>query len=223
MAGITTVLFDLDETLCDQRRHGRAVLSEAFSWCGLDPFFTWDEYVAAVHTVGGTESDVRRREQCFERLAEADGRDRAVGRRLAYVYEGLRDYSDVAYINGAEDALDSLADEYRLGLVTNGGPDTQSPKIDALGLRTLMETVVLAGWETPAKPDPEPLDVAMADLGVGPDETVYVGNSARSDVAAAEAAGVTSVLVPDGARPEESAADHVLDSITALRSAPWRA
>lgn len=94
-----------------------------------------------------------------------------------------RDYTGVRLRPSANRVLDSLAEEYDLGLVTNGGPDTQSAKIDALRLRSVFDATVLAGYETAAKPHSEPFETAMATVDASPEETVHVGNSLRADVA----------------------------------------
>lgn len=122
----------------------------------------------------------------------------------------------------------ALADEYCLGLVTNGGPDTQSPKIDALGLREYVDTVVLAGYHTPAKPAREPFERAMADLDADPERTAHVGNSLASDVAGANAAGVRSVWIsydgdghPDRVGSDDPTPDVALESICELTATSW--
>lgn len=219
---VSTVLLDLDETLCYQPTPGTDRLAGAFDRAGVDPFFTIPDYLAKVEEIGGTDSDVTRREQCFADLARDAGREEVVGLRVADAYEALTDRTAIRYLPNAETVLESLGADYRLGLVTDGGPDTQSVKIDVLGLREHVETVVMAGYETAPKPDPEPFEAAMADLGVDPEETVHVGNSLSTDVAGANAAGIGSVWVPYGDDPDaEHEADYVLETIADLLDRPW--
>lgn len=54
--------------------------------------------------------------------------------------------------------------------------------------------------DIPRKPDPAGLERMMSSLGVGPDQTVYVGDSG-TDIATAHAARVVSVGVAWGYRP----------------------
>lgn len=224
---IRAVLFDLDETLCERPRRPAERLTAAFDRAGVEPFFTADEYHRLVDEVGGTDSDVRRRERCFKLLAREYDRDETVGRRVADAYQALTDYTAVEFLPGAEQVLEAFEETYRLGLVTNGGPDTQSPKIDALGIRERFETVVLAGYDTPAKPDPTPFRTAMAELGVSPERTIYVGNSLRSDIAGASASEIRSVWIPygDAERPNRTQngfePDYTLESIEEALSRPW--
>ncbi|NHN48747.1 HAD family hydrolase [Halostella sp. JP-L12] len=225
MTGVTAVLFGLDGTLCEQRRPSREVLATAFDRVGVDPFFTVEEYRREAREIGGTGSVVDRRTTCFERLARRKGRSPDLGRLVADAYEVTRDYTDVRLLPGAGKALDALADRYDLGLVTNGGPDTQSPKIDALRLRSVFDATVLAGYETAPKPDPEPFEVAMAALDASPAETVHVGTSPRADVAGAAASGVESAWIAsetDGSTPSGEEPDYVRRSIRDLLPPPWR-
>jgi HAD superfamily hydrolase (TIGR01509 family) len=46
-----------------------------------------------------------------------------------------------------------------------------------------------------AKPHPGPFQAALAHLGLAPRDAIHVGDSAQEDVAGAQAAGVTPVLV----------------------------
>lgn len=236
-AVITTVLFDLDETLCEYARPGVERLAEAFERADVEPYFTYDEYVREVEEVGGTESDIRRRETCFANLARKKGYEERVGLRVADAYEALTDYTEMQLLPDAERVLDALDDQYRIGLVTNGGPDTQSPKIDALGIRDAFETIVLAGYETAAKPHPEPFRQALADLGAAEEQTVYVGNSLSSDIAGANNYGLQSVWkpharsldsTPDGSTTAESLSspaetpNYQIDSLRELLDQPWQ-
>ena len=225
-SGIRTVLFDLDETLCEYRQDSASILSRTFEIVGTDPFFTRADYREVAQSIGGTGSDVDRRERCFEQLARESGRDPAVGRHLAYVYDGLRDYTAVRFVSGARDVIAELGGRYRLGLVTNGGPDTQSPKIDALELRDRVDTVVLAGYQTAAKPAAEPFERAMADLDADPERTAHVGNSLASDVAGANEARIRSIWIPydgdghpDAVGPSDPTPDETLESIRELPAA----
>ena len=70
----------------------------------------------------------------------------------------------------------------------------------------------------PLKPDPAVLRAIMAEAGAGAGETVMVGDSG-TDIATAAAAGIPSVAVTWGFRPEEAlrAADHIARSISELR------
>lgn len=177
------VLFDLDETLCEPRTSIAEVLDGAFADVGVDPFFAaHEDDDIAERYMDEYEAKAGWRAHCFADLAERHGHDRAVGFQVAEAYAERRSYDDSTWVPGAKAVLDALDGRYHLALVTNGEPAMQDPKIGALALRPYFESIVYAGIETAAKPDPEPLEVALDALSVRPDDALYVGNSLESDV-----------------------------------------
>lgn len=217
------VLFDLDATLCAYRRHGREVLAAAFEAVGVDPLFAIEDYYGAYDDYAGAAETVEGlREACFGDLADDAGVDPALGRAVARAYAAERDHRNVAFLDGAETALDALAEEHRLGLVTNGAPGMQAQKLDALGIRNRFETVVHGGHDAPAKPSAEPFHRALEALGASPERAVHVGNSLESDVAGARAAGLTTVWLRNGeGPPSDHEPDHTIDTLGELVDRPW--
>jgi putative hydrolase of the HAD superfamily len=194
MTVVDAVLFDLDDTICVYERSADEVLSVAFDEAGVDPFFSGEEYIARFEEfVDADETIEPIREACFAAFAEESGLDSAVGRDVARAYAVERDQRAVEFLPGAERALETLSEQYPLGLVTNGDPELQGPKLESLGIAGRFETVVHGGVDAPYKPDPEPFNLALDALGVDPNCAVHVGNSLESDVAGAHAAGLRSV------------------------------
>lgn len=95
----------------------------------------------------------------------------------------------------------------------------QSTKLDALDV-DCFETVVYAGYDTPAKPDPEPFQVALDAVETPPRQAVYIGDSLRADIAGAQAAGLRTVWLGTDADPEPQP-EFVLESPAKLRNPPW--
>jgi phosphoglycolate phosphatase len=87
--------------------------------------------------------------------------------------------------------------------------------LDALDISGFFDSVV-GGDSTPyKKPHPLPLQTCLNELGVQPGEALMVGDSG-ADVGAAQAVGVTVVLVPDGYTGVSAAtlgADHVVSNL----------
>lgn len=206
---VTTVLFDLDDTLCEYRRPIDEVLDLVFEETGIDPFFTGADWYDVMPVIEEAEDHMDFRNQCFGLLAENAGYDSEVGHEVAAAYNAERDFSDVRFRPGARETLDALAGEYRLGLVTNGERELQRPKLEALALSDTFEHMVFPDHETPAKPDPEPFRRALSALDARPERTLHVGNSLAADVAGAQAAGVRSVWVPHD--PSLSAGSYAPD------------
>lgn len=107
---------------------------------------------------------------------------------------------------GCRPVLARLRRRYRLGVVTNGIDRVQRARLAASGLAPFFETVVTSQGCGFAKPDPRILQVALAELGVGPRRAIYVGDDPATDGGAARAAGLRFVWL-DGGReaPRRSA------------------
>jgi putative hydrolase of the HAD superfamily len=82
--------------------------------------------------------------------------------------------------------LDRLAEEYRLGVLTNGVPEVQRAKLDTSGLTDVFETIVSSYEVGSHKPDPEPFRTAEERLSA--DGYAMVGDSDH-DVEGAEGVG----------------------------------
>ncbi len=101
----------------------------------------------------------------------------------------------------AEPALDALAADYALGLVTNGASCWQREKLMASGLADRFEVVVVSGELGTAKPDPAVYAHALRALGAEPGDAVMAGDNLRNDVDGALAAGVRAVWLNRDSRP----------------------
>jgi putative hydrolase of the HAD superfamily len=226
MTAVEAVTLDIDRTLCEYHRSTEDLLAAAFDEVGVEPFFSAREYRDRMFRyVPRTDTKAELREACFADLAEERGHDRAVGRRVAAVHTGLRDHREVDPVPGAREAVAALAERYPLAVVTNGSPEMQTPKLDELGLADAFETVVHAGYDTLAKPDPAPFLDALDALGTSAPATVHVGDG-RDDVLGADAAGMRTAWLRredeadatgrPGARPH-----FELGSMHDLVEPPW--
>lgn len=222
---IETVLFDVDDTLCEYRQADANLLALAFEREGVEPFFEietyhdrYNEFVETTDTIDALRSE------CFAAITEERDRDPALGRAVAAAYAEERDHRDIRPLPGARETVESLARDHRLGVVTNGPSNMQTEKLAALGLTDAFEVVIHAGYDAPAKPDPEPFHRALSGLETTPDSTVHVGNSLSADVAGAQAAGVGAVWLSDGATPDfdpDPRPEYTIDSMAELMEPPW--
>lgn len=121
---------------------------------------------------------------------------------------------------GVRETLDRLADR-RLAVLTNKPGDLSRAILEGLGLASRFFRIY-GGGDVPAKkPDPAGLRLVLAEAGVGPPQSVIVGDSAI-DVRTGRAAGVATVGVSYGFDPG-SFADHPPDiRLADLRELPER-
>ena len=82
-----------------------------------------------------------------------------------------------------------------LALITNGARDVQRSKVDVLGIGQWFDTVVISGELGIAKPDPRIFAHALRGLAVNAEGVWHVGDNLATDVAGAQAAGLTGVWI----------------------------
>jgi 2-haloalkanoic acid dehalogenase type II len=130
-----------------------------------------------------------------------------------HLSKSLRLYPDVLAL------LPSLRRRYSLALVTNGASDTQRESLRTLGIEQTFDSVAISGELGVAKPDPAIFQIALRELAAEPDQTWHVGDDPVTDVAGAQAAGLTAVWLNrrgslwSKGRPEP---DHEVRSLSAL-------
>jgi len=108
---------------------------------------------------------------------------------------------------GAEAVLDELATFGRIGMVTNGIGVVQRAKIERLNLDRWFDAYAISGELGTAKPDPTIVHHLLDDLGWHTESStpVLIGDSLRSDISAASAAGISSCWFnPHGAELGEA-------------------
>jgi HAD superfamily hydrolase (TIGR01509 family) len=101
-------------------------------------------------------------------------------------------------VPGARAALERLRSAgLVLGVVSSGDAARVRGEMETLGVAALFATAVCGGETARRKPHPEPLLVALEQLGLSPAESAYVGDSPE-DVTMARAAGAYAVGIPGG-------------------------
>ena len=135
----------------------------------------------------------------------------------------------VSLLAGARAAVEQARAGHQVGLITNGPGEEQRQKLARTGLEAHFESVTVSGEIGVAKPDRGIFETALASLGVGAEEAVFVGNNFQADVVGARGAGLDAVWLrsPGVPAPADANAEAcmVIESMlelgTALGWAPW--
>jgi putative hydrolase of the HAD superfamily len=99
--------------------------------------------------------------------------------------------------------LPRLGQVYKLGLLSNGAPDVQRTKIEGSGIEQYFEAIVISGEMGFGKPDTRVFDAILNRLGAQPAEATMIGNSLKSDVAGAQAAGMRAIWLNRDGKPRD--------------------
>ena len=127
--------------------------------------------------------------QCYQKLAERACEEGHLEEVLAFARAIL--HSPMQLIEGVKDTIPALAAQYELTLFTKGDPEEQGAKIERSGLRSFFAHCAIVK----EKNREEYLRLADSrefDL----DRTWMIGNSPKSDINPALAAGLRAVYVP---------------------------
>jgi len=230
LTDIRAIFFDLDDTLLDDtvssERSAEAVarelagdrgiepsdLARAYLDCAID-FWETLEPGSPKPASGAIRPSIWRKALANYGIDDAD-----LALRLARRYD-LDRLERVELFPGTLPVLRQLHGRYKLAIITNGFAETHDAKIARLELARFFDSVILAGELALVKPDPAVFRHAMDAAGVGPEESVMVGDRFERDVVGAHAAGMRAIWVkcrdetiPDGARPPEA----VISSIAQL-------
>lgn len=202
------VVFDVDGTLYAQGPVRRAMMLRLARAHVLRP-------MAGTRTVRTLAAYRRAQEALREAAFEGDVGARQLEAAAARVGTDVDDVRAIVELWMETAPLDAVAANARPGLVAlldelarRGAALAvvsdypAQAKLAALGLADRFDVVVTA--QDPRvqafKPNPKGILVALADLGIEPQDALYVGDRPEVDAAAASAAGVRCVLVGQRAR-----------------------
>ncbi|MCP4638809.1 MAG: HAD family hydrolase [bacterium] len=108
--------------------------------------------------------------------------------------------------------LETLRGDRVLGVVSNfDHPRFLRRLLGDAGLSRHFETVVISGEEGVKKPDPRILQIALERVGLGPDDTAYVGDT-DEDMEASVGAGVRPIRIDRGTARTNAGLDFRSDA-----------
>ena len=117
---------------------------------------------------------------------------------------------------GVEHLLAQLRRKGKTGLISNAyDAQEQRARIAHAGLDRYFDVIVIACEVGSYKPEPDIFWHTLTQLGVAPEDALYIGDSVTHDIAGAKAAGMQAVLLSRMPR-DASAADYVVSSIAEL-------
>lgn len=178
-----TILFDFDGTVMDTNE----VIIQ--SW--QHTFRTLEGKERAVEEIIKTfgEPLALTMEKTFPQVPVEE----SIGIYRSYHYDNFGEL--ISLFPGMEALIQELRRRgYKIGLVTSRLKATTMQGLDKYGIKDYFETVVTAEDTNKHKPDPEPIYIALRQLGSKPENSIMVGDT-MFDILCAKNAGVQSVLV----------------------------
>ena len=204
------VVFDMDGLLLDTETLWHEAEVELFSRHGDE--FTWDDKLAVI----GTSYDATARY-----FAQRLGRPSSDGALLVDEMVDLMHERLERQVDGRPGAIELVRrlrerpNRIGLAVASNSSRRLVDTALATAGLTDTFDVIVTSDDVMHAKPAPDIYLEACRRLGVAPADALALEDSATG-IAAAKAAGMTCIAVPQYAETDVSAADEVIDSLEAL-------
>ncbi|HUJ22372.1 MAG TPA: HAD family hydrolase [Bryobacteraceae bacterium] len=137
----------------------------------------------------GAANFARNLAQCYQRLAEREIRDQDLRTVMSFA-ERILD-RPMELMEGVTETLEYLAPRHELTLFTKGHPEEQKLKIDRSGLDVFFQHTAIV-----KEKNAEAYASLASERGLNSQRTWMVGNSPKSDINPALAAGLNAVYIP---------------------------
>jgi putative hydrolase of the HAD superfamily len=137
----------------------------------------------------GAANFARNLAQCYQKLAEREMRDQDLRTVMSFAERILECPMEI--IDGVPETLAYLAERHELTMFTKGHVEEQRMKIDRSGLGVYFSHTAIV-----QEKDAEAYGSLALERALDPRRTWMVGNSPKSDVNPALAAGLNAVYIP---------------------------
>ena len=177
------IVFDLDGTLIDT---SDLVVD---SWKHVIKYYTGKEAdrTAILHTFGEPI------EKTMKLLFPNENQKEAL--EIYRKYQAKKAEEKIKVFDGIKDMLQALKDRGKtLGIVTSRTRITAEVYVKMTGINKFFDTLITCDDVVKHKPSPEPLLLALSNLGAEKRDSIMIGDT-RFDIGCANSAGVESVLL----------------------------
>ncbi|HEY8179282.1 MAG TPA: HAD family phosphatase [Candidatus Limnocylindria bacterium] len=201
------VVFDMDGLLLDTELLWHRAEIELFARHGAE--FSWDDKMAVIGSSFRFTADY---------FADRLGLPREQGPGLVDEMVSLMEAQLREQVDGrpgAVELVERLRGRTRLGLASNSPRHLVDAALATARISDAFDAIVTSDDVSESKPAPDIYLLACERLGVDPADALALEDSA-SGIAAAKAAGLTCIAVPQFAETDVSAADRVIDSLEEL-------
>ncbi|MDR9417867.1 HAD family hydrolase [Gracilimonas sp.] len=184
------IYFDLDDTLLDHKKAEQAGLRDVYAHFDMFDGIAEEQLLTTYHKInrglweeyGRGEIDRhelhrRRFQETFREIGVDEGVHEHAGKVYMKYYRNHWEW-----IDGAKESYLKIAEQYKVGIITNGFAETQWLKIDRFNLKETTGHFVISEEVGEMKPHPKVFDRATDLAGVKREDILYVGDSFTSDV-----------------------------------------
>ena len=219
------LLLDLDDTILDFHKAERIAVAKTLGDFGVEPT---DAVLSRYHVIN---------RQHWERLERGElTRDQVQEGRFRVLFEELGRAADPVavtrayehnlgighyFLPGAEEAVQSLHQNYRLFLASNGTASVQHSRLTSAGLYPYFEKVFVSQNIGFNKPSKDYFDACFSEIpGFDPQRAMMVGDSLTSDILGGINAGIKTCWVNPSHAPARAdiQPDYEIENLSQLEA-----
>lgn len=219
------LFIDLDDTVLDFHKAEKIALGKTFRFFGLEPtetVMTRYKQINIAHWQMLERKELTRDQVVvgrFRQLFEEFG----ISVDPVQVANRYEDDLSVGhyFLPGAEDALKSLSQKYKLYLASNGTAKVQAGRLKSANISHYFEEIFVSQEIGANKPDRVYFDRCAERIpGYDPQKAMIVGDSLTSDIQGGINAGIKTVWVNPAhkSHPEHIAPDYQIESLSQLEA-----
>lgn len=212
---IKVVLYDLDNTLYDERQYFLSAYSAISDYIaksyGVETPKIYDVMVGLLNEKGSLYPYLFN--DTLTKLGLSY--DLKYIKRLVSIFHSVE--PNILLYEDAKFAIEELKKRnYKLGLITNGNIKSQRAKVKRLGVTSYFDKIVYCDQSKSEKPSSEPYKTMLRSLNLGADEVVYVGDNPYVDFYGAKQLGLKTIRLLRGefcnvVVDEEHEADYFIE------------
>ena len=176
---IKAMIFDLDDTLYSEKNYVKS------------GFYAVSEFLGDACIYEKLCEAFENGERAFDKVFD----DEQTKEQCLKIYRFHK--PDIRLYDGVTEVLKILKDDgFLIGIITDGRPEGQRAKINALGLRNWVDEIIITdelGGERFRKPNDLSFRIMQHRLNIPFEQMIYVGDNVKKDFAASMQLGIKSV------------------------------
>lgn len=215
LSGIKAIVFDLEGTLLDRKKSRDKFIEEQYE--RFHDYFVHVQLADFKKTFIELDDDEDNdKPNLYKEIIKQFHIDRLTWKDLfrdfeMHFYRYVFPYYDTLY------TLEQLTERnYLTGVIANGKSKIKQFRLHSLGIEHVINYLSTSEMVGYRKPHPKIFEDMIAQLGVTPNEMMYVGDDALNDVAPARAMGMVSVWFKQEDAEIEPLAEEVDYTITTI-------
>jgi putative hydrolase of the HAD superfamily len=188
---IKAIVFDMDDTLYYESDYVKSGMHELENWIS-------DKYhVSGFYDIAMSFFDTGERKYIFNKTLESlrIPYDEKLIQKMIHVYRSHK--PSIKLLGDAKWVLDHIVSKVKVGLISDGYLETQTNKVESLGLAQKFHSIVLTDqfgrdhW----KPSHKPYEQTTINLQVPHEQCMYIGDNVKKDFITAKKLGWKTVHI----------------------------